>query len=315
MQILVVSGFLGAGKTTFIGELARHAPGRMAVLENEYAAAGIDGDILRGEGQPVNVWEMAEGCICCSMKKELAASVLTIANSLDPEYLVIEPTGVGMLSAVIANLQKITYARISLLAPLVIVDGQSLCRYLSEYPEIYRDQIACARTIIPSRLEQAGSDERAWLLGQLRALNPQAEILTGPYREMPPAFWQQLFRRQYDGTVLPPPAAPALPESLSLKGVSLDCPERLILLLEGLLRGEYGNIFRAKGLVQAGGVALRFDLADGRYCLSGAKQASGRAVFIGSDINRQKISALFARRVKVQRVKRAPCPAPARRPR
>ena len=89
MKILIVSGFLGAGKTTFIKALAKHTKKDFAILENEYGAAGIDADRLRAEeGQsPVNIWEMTEGCICCSAKGDFSLSVLSIANTIDPEYL------------------------------------------------------------------------------------------------------------------------------------------------------------------------------------------------------------------------------------
>ena len=97
MKILIVSGFLGAGKTTFIKALAKHTGKEFAILENEYGAAGIDKDRLETElaSGTVNIWEMTEGCICCSAKGDFALSVLSIANAVDPEYLVIEPTGVG----------------------------------------------------------------------------------------------------------------------------------------------------------------------------------------------------------------------------
>ena len=94
MKILVVSGFLGAGKTTFIKSLAEHTGKEFAILENEYGDVGIDGNLLKEQQKvgEVNIWELTEGCICCLMKGDFAASVLTIANTVGPEYLVIEPT-------------------------------------------------------------------------------------------------------------------------------------------------------------------------------------------------------------------------------
>ena len=124
MKILIVSGFLGAGKTTFIKRLARNVDQRFAILENEYGAAGIDGARLgqNRQGTQKNVWEMTEQCICCIGKKDFAASVLTIANVVDPEYLIVEPTGVGSLARIIENLRQIEYERIQLLSPVTIVD-------------------------------------------------------------------------------------------------------------------------------------------------------------------------------------------------
>lgn len=134
MKILIVSGFLGAGKTTFIKRLARNVDQRFAILENEYGAAGIDGARLgqNRQGTQKNVWEMTEQCICCIGKKDFAASVLTIANVVDPEYLIVEPTGVGSLARIIENLRQIEYERIQLLSPVTIVDVYSYRRYMAE---------------------------------------------------------------------------------------------------------------------------------------------------------------------------------------
>ena len=120
MNILIVSGFLGAGKTTFIQKLAEKSDREFAVMENEYGERGIDGNLL--EQNRLKVWELTEGCICCSLKSDFAMSVLTIANSADPDYLIVEPTGVGLLSSVITNLLKIEYERIRLLKPVTVVD-------------------------------------------------------------------------------------------------------------------------------------------------------------------------------------------------
>ena len=153
MKILIVSGFLGAGKTTFIKALAKHTGKDFAILENEYGTAGIDADRLRAEeGQsPVNIWEMTEGCICCTMKADFASSILTIANTLDPEYLIVEPTGVGMLSNVIQNIRQIEYERITLLRPVTILDANCFDRYMHDYEEIFQDQLKSAGTIIISK--------------------------------------------------------------------------------------------------------------------------------------------------------------------
>ena len=162
MKILIVSGFLGAGKTTFIKRLARNVDQRFAILENEYGAAGIDGARLgqNRQGTQKNVWEMTEQCICCIGKKDFAASVLTIANVVDPEYLIVEPTGVGSLARIIENLRQIEYERIQLLSPVTIVDVYSYRRYMAEYPELYQDQIRSADTIIVSKTEACQAEEK-----------------------------------------------------------------------------------------------------------------------------------------------------------
>ena len=187
MKILIVSGFLGAGKTTFIKALAKHTKKDFAILENEYGAAGIDADRLRAEeGQsPVNIWEMTEGCICCSAKGDFSLSVLSIANTIDPEYLVIEPTGVGMLGNVMENLKQIEYEHISILAPVTIADIYSYRRYLKEYPALYENQIKDAGTIFLSKSEQASAEEKEEARQVLAGINPTATIYTDHYSSLP----------------------------------------------------------------------------------------------------------------------------------
>ena len=93
MKILVVSGFLGAGKTTFIKELIKRTGKQIAVLENEYGDTNLDSQDIQETGE-LKVWEFAEGCVCCSKKDSFANTILAISASLDPEFLVVEPTGV-----------------------------------------------------------------------------------------------------------------------------------------------------------------------------------------------------------------------------
>lgn len=326
MKILIISGFLGAGKTTFIKALSKNTGREFAILENEYGSAGIDGDILRADlvgdnpvgstiGGKVNIWELTEGCICCSTKEDFAASVLTIANAVAPEYLVVEPTGVAMLSQIIHKLKQIEYERITLLAPIAIVDGHSCDRYSREYPDLYRDQICHAHTVFVSKMEHASPQELEHLDEKLKEISPHSRIITKHYSLLDKSQWLALLKHGYDGRLLQEkdPSAPPqfLPDTFSMKGVSLKTPEHLLLLMEALIHGECGNVFRAKGQVYAGGQFFRFDLADGQYSITGstplkqqkatgtsntlddAEVAEEKVVFIGTDLARQKIRRFF----------------------
>ena len=207
MRILVVSGFLGAGKTTFIKELAHRTREDFSVMENEYGQVGIDGQLLAEKEMPesgeedagkLNIWELTEGCICCSMKSDFASSILTIANTIDPEYLIVEPTGVGMLSNVMNNIRLIQYERISLLSPITILDGNSFDRYCQEFPDIYRDQIASAGCVLVSKMEGADRQTLEQLEQSIRQINPDAEIFTTHYSANPDSWWESLLSRPAD---------------------------------------------------------------------------------------------------------------------
>ena len=300
MKVLVISGFLGAGKTTFLKELARRTHRDFAVMENEYGEVGIDGAVLDQSPEKLNIWELTEGCICCSRKADFAASVLTIANTLDPEYLIVEPTGVGMLSQVLQNLAQIQYEKITLLSPVTLVDGQAFRRSLREFPEIYRDQLAHAGTVLVSKLESGEPGELADLEEALRPLAPNAEILTGHYRNQPDSWFEGLLSRGLHGELPEAENARSDLETLSLTDVSLETPDRLLLFLNGIVSGVFGDVFRAKGYLKAGDSWLRFDAADRLYSLTGCDaMPDSRAVFIGRDLRRNDLREALQQEIRV----------------
>lgn len=295
MKILIISGFLGAGKTTFIKELAKRTKKEIAIFENEYGTSGVDGDILK-ESTKVNIWELTEGCICCSVKGDFAASVLTIANTVNPEYLVIEPTGVAMLSNLITNLKQIEYEHIKLMAPISIVDALSLERYKNEFPEIYKDQIEFADTVIFSKSENLSENEKEKLGLEVKSINNSCNIVSDHCSTQPDSWWDSLLLKYLDGTVDIPikDETAEMPDSFSLNNISVRSVEKFIIFLENLIIGMYGNVFRAKGSFTVKGLNLRFDVADNRYMVElDTDEISDKVVFIGNDIKKQKIREVF----------------------
>ena len=301
MRILVVSGFLGAGKTTFIKELARRTREDFSVMENEYGQVGIDGQLLAEKEMPesgeedagkLNIWELTEGCICCSMKSDFASSILTIANTIDPEYLIVEPTGVGMLSNVMNNIRLIQYERISLLSPITILDGNSFDRYCQEFPDIYRDQIASAGCVLVSKMEGADRQTLEQLEQSIRQINPDAEIFTTHYSANPNSWWESLLSRPADpAQKLPGKAETPDLQNLGLTEVSLPSGNQLLLFLQGVVAGVFGDICRAKGYLPVGSgeqtAWLRFDVVDHNYSITGIEaMPDSRAVLIGKGLKK-----------------------------
>lgn len=301
MRILVVSGFLGAGKTTFIKELARRTREDFSVMENEYGQVGIDGQLLAEKEMPesgeedagkLNIWELTEGCICCSMKSDFASSILTIANTIDPEYLIVEPTGVGMLSNVMNNIRLIQYERISLLSPITILDGNSFDRYCQEFPAIYRDQIASAGCVLVSKMEGADRQTLEQLEQSIRQINPDAEIFTTHYSANPDSWWESLLSCPVDPTQkLPGKAETPDLQNLGLTEVSLPSGNQLLLFLQGVVAGVFGDICRAKGYLPVGSgeqtAWLRFDVVDHNYSITGIEaMPDSRAVLIGKGLKK-----------------------------
>lgn len=313
MKILVISGFLGAGKTTFIKQLCRKSGRNIAVMENEYGEVGIDKTLLLQDGG-VNIWELTEGCICCSVKSDFASSILTIANSLDPEYLIVEPTGVGKLSRVLENIRMIMYERIQLLEPVTILDPGSFRHYLERYGEIYADQIYAAKRILLSKGDLGVPADIGSVLEELRRMNPEAELETEHYSRKPDNWWQALLQAESgaaereaagDGIRLYRKEEEPELENISFTEAFLSGPEQLPLFLEELVRGAYGEIIRAKGFIRCGAAALRFDVADRRYSITGGEEmAKPCCVFIGSGIRRNALRELLLPGIRPEGKKR-----------
>lgn len=292
MDILIVSGFLGAGKTTFIKMLAQKTKKDFCVMENEYAGANIDSarlqEYARDLSSDVSVWELTEGCICCSMKTDFASSVLTIANTLNPDYLVVEPTGAAMLGSILSNISQIQYERIRLLSPVTIVDGRAFLTQEQDFPDLFRDQLCSAGTVLVSKTDSMEKEERSHIIALLQSMGTFARCIAAPYSRLPDSIWHSFLTTCWDGRQLAPEAyfEPEL-ESLCLKNVRLPSGGHLLFFLEALLSGLFGKICRAKGSVLAGTARLSFDVAGGRYCITGGDGSSeNSAVFIGSALKR-----------------------------
>ena len=298
MKILVVSGFLGAGKTTFIQELVRRTGRDFAIYENEYGQADIDARRLRQDSD-LKVWESTENCICCSGKQDFATSVLTISNTIDPEYLIVEPTGVAKLQSILDNVNQVAWERISLLAPVTVVDAVSWQNQRTDFPEIFDNQLSAAASVVISKLAP-GSEDAAEPIKQLAAeMNPQAEVIAeSSYADIPDEWWNGLLTRALDGSVLKDPAGeedegPDL-ETMALTHAELPSPTHLIWLLDAASAGVFGKLARAKGTLPCGNQWVKFDLVERAWAITGDEpQEESRCVFIGRNLLRHGLREAF----------------------
>lgn len=292
MKVLVVSGFLGAGKTRFIKELVRRTRRDFVVLENEYADIGVDGGRLK---EDVSVWELTEGCICCSVKSDFAASVLTISNTLAPEFLVVEPTGVGLLSAVLENIGRIAYERIEVLSPVALVDVHCFDEYLKTFDAFYADQIRNAGTLLISKAENSPPERVAAVAAELRGLNTEADIPQRHYSEQPQEWWEALLSKPRAGerAFTDLEGHPELSQ-VGYSGFTVNTMNEFLLKLQLLMRGNLGRVYRAKGCFSVQGQWASFDLVKDRYAIEPcAPSEESKMVIIGADLNEKYLHKLF----------------------
>lgn len=293
MKILIVSGFLGAGKTTFIKELIRRTHIRPVILENEYGENNIDALDLRAArpaGEELKILEFMEGCVCCTMKDSFVNSVLTIYAGLAPEYLIVEPTGVGKLSNILKNLKPILHGEISLLQPLVVLSPRAFRQNMSEWPQLYRDQVRNAQTVVFSKCEHTPVELLDDTAANILKINPAAQIVRQHYSAQEESWWRSLVDLPaHEEVSEAEDRGGGAMSQLSLDHAWLHNPAELVQVLEDCLHSEFGHVARAKGTVPAGNEMLRFDLADGLYAVSGTEAETSQCVFIGLRLNKAKL--------------------------
>ena len=287
MKILLVSGFLGAGKTTFIKEMAKNINLEFVVLENEYADIGIDRDFL--DEKNLNVWEMSEGCICCSMKGDFKSSIKKIYFEINPEYLVIEPTGVGMLSSIIENIREINNNDIEILSPLTLIDITSFSEYLETFNSFFTDNLKNTGKVILTKLENSNYFEIENIKNEISKINNNLEIITDDYRTFPKEWFGEILNKNIDNKIIDKNFSLKTHINLrtfSKENINLKTMDELGLLLNRLVNGDFGKIYRAKGIVKIDGYWGKFNLVYKNFEMEPITDAKGtKIVIIGNNLD------------------------------
>ena len=185
VKIDIISGFLGAGKTTLIKKLLKDGfQGEQVVLiENEFGEIGIDGGFLKAAG--IQIREMNSGCICCSLVGDFGTSLKEVVTKYDPDRILIEPSGVGKLSDVIKAVQGVQdEVDIKLNSYTTVVDAKKCKMYMKNFGEFFDNQIQYAGAIIMSRTDIASEKKVQESLELLRSLNKDAAIITTPIENL-----------------------------------------------------------------------------------------------------------------------------------
>ena len=184
-KIDIVSGFLGAGKTTLIKKLLSEvfAGTKVVLIENEFGEIGIDGGFLRESG--IEIREMNAGCICCSLVGDFGTSLKEVMDTYAPERILIEPSGVGKLSDVMRAINDASeHTQMHLNSAAAVVDASKCKVYLKNFGEFFDNQIAYAGTIILSRTDKISQEKIDECVELLRALNKDATIITTPISQL-----------------------------------------------------------------------------------------------------------------------------------
>ena len=332
-KIDIISGFLGAGKTTLIKKLLSEAfdKEKLVLIENEFGEIGIDSGFLKEAG--VQITEMNSGCICCSLVGDFGKALAEVLEKFAPDRIVIEPSGVGKLSDVIKAVEGVkSDIEISLNSFTVVVDAKKSKMYMKNFGEFFNNQVEYAGTIILSRTKDMKQEKLEECVSALREHNSSATVITTPWEEI---SGKQILDAMEKNNTLEKELLEEhhehhhhhedgeecchehhhhhedgeecchehhhhhADEVFSSWGVETPhkfTKEELTAALEELSKSDcHGMILRAKGIVPSvSGEWLHFDLTPGEYEIRvGAADVTGRICVIGSKLKEEEIKKLF----------------------
>ncbi|NTW67698.1 MAG: GTP-binding protein [Nitrospirae bacterium] len=279
MKTTVVCGLLGSGKTTFIRNLVKDRSGKTVVLVNDFGKAGIDGEIFSAGG--IESVELPSGCVCCTLKFDLITTVQRIVKQFSPEHLLIEPSGVASPSGVLEALESAGMGSASVIG---IVDAVEFTELYESgmYGSFFQDQIVNSDLIMVNKTDLADDTAIAAAERLIASINPRAilfrtlnAVINIPLPEAP------LHRHIHPGTCHFPFETISLPIS-SKKALS-----SFTAFFDGLARGRFGSVARAKALVNTLEGPYRFDSTYGKVDVVrfDKEVVSSRLVVIGEGLD------------------------------
>ena len=323
VKIDIISGFLGAGKTTLIKKLLKEAfeGEQLVLIENEFGEIGIDGGFLKDAG--IEIREMNSGCICCSLVGDFGASLKEVVEKYHPDRILIEPSGVGKLSDVIKAVQGVEEdVDIQLNSYTTVVDAKKCKMYMRNFGEFFDNQVQYAGAIIMSRTDIVDEKKAMESMELLRSINEKAAIITTPIEKLdgkkilevmehPVSLADELLKEEHEHhhhhdhddecgcghqNDHHHHHADEVFTSWGRETIKKFTREGLEKMLESLSASEeYGVILRAKGMLPAeDGTWIYFDMVpEETEIREGSPEYTGRLCVIGSKLNEEKLAKLF----------------------
>ena len=301
-KVDIISGFLGAGKTTFIKKLIEEvfAGEQLVLIENEFGEIGIDGGFLKDAG--VEITEMNSGCICCTLVGDFSKALKEVLEKYHPDRIIIEPSGVGKLSDVAKAIEGMKADNdIVIDGKLTVVDGKKAKLYMQNFGEFYNNQVEYASTIIVSRTQMMNDKQIEECVHLLREKNEHAPIISTPWDELGKEAIMRAFNQETEIAEFLDHDhhhhhADEVFTSWGKETAHKYKEEELDYILKALSETEgYGIILRAKGIIQMeDGTWKQFDMVPGEYeTRQGQPDYTGRICVIGTNLNEEELKKVF----------------------
>lgn len=318
IKVDIISGFLGAGKTTLIKQLfkAGFSGEKVVLIENEFGEIGIDGTFLKEAG--IDIKEINSGCICCSLVGDFSKSMEEVINKFNPDRIIIEPSGVGKLSDIIKAVENL---QLGLVLNIVatVVDGSKCKIYMKNFGEFFNNQVEDAKSIIISKVENLEDEKIIEVYNLLKNKNPHANIILA---NLPHTDEKKLLEVLEKNALITEQMKENLEQehcchhhdedyehcchhhdadeifvSYGFESVRAYSKEELTHILDALKdENVCGLVLRAKGILRASDNDnwYYFDYVSGDYQINeGKEDFIGRFVVIGSKLNKENIEKII----------------------
>lgn len=300
IKVDVVSGFLGAGKTTLIKRLLKaYEKEKVVLIENEFGEIGIDGDIVEREG--FEVFEISNGCICCIMKKDFVEVFDRIIREFQPGRIIIEPTGISILSEIIDVLNKPVFLdKCSINSLITVVDSVNYLSQRDAFGEFFEDQITNASMLVLSKSQFVDMETVNKTIESVRELNAGAPIVNSSWDQLNDEDikalasgelmmdFKELLHTEYK------PCSENEFDTFAIETGKKYTREQLEAVLEELKKPQYGLVLRGKGFIKGNNCYFNFSYTNGQYIVnSSGVKASGKLCLIGKGLNEPELKRLF----------------------
>lgn len=324
IKLDIISGFLGSGKTTMIKKLMSVVSSwneKLVLIENEFGKIGIDGDLVKREG--IEVYEISQGCICCTLKNDFMYTLIEIADKLKPDRILFEPSGIFVLSDALEILKVPDIAaRFRVNSLTTVVDSVNYIKQNSKFGYFFENQITNVSTLVLSKTQLVSADEIDRIITSLKQVNNSANILAKNWDELNDEDFKEILGEALEYHLTIPHICSEHCghlsekndhdeehshnhshhqsetghgfETMGMKTSRTFSSEELVELLNRVRNGEFGDIIRSKGFLKSSSGYIEFSFTGSDFSIHEYKGVQeGKVSFIGEKLNNEKLTKSF----------------------
>lgn len=302
IKLDIISGFLGSGKTTLIKKILDfYKNEKIVVIENEFGEIGIDANIIQKDG--LDIIELQNGCICCSMKLNFKDTILKVAKKFNPDRIIIEPTGIAMLSEILSMINNDEIkSNFSINSLVTVVDAINYFDYIDNFGEFFEDQILNAKTLLLSKNQFLEDENRDNLVKSLKSLNQNVDIINKNWDDLLVEDLlvdnmknnaDEKYKKIKNYDLLSTNMKSI--SSVSISNLKINEAQKIEEIFDDFNTGKYGKILRAKGFLNSVlDNTLEFNYVNGQYNIKESDiKTSSKICIIGSKLQKDKLKNIF----------------------